>query len=107
MVGSSVSSVGLGGCNSRSQEHCGTDGCWMSQKISGHFNLVDANTTAIVGPALTLTFSCGCRPPNQVHSSPTPLPATLGVIDGRLDRACSEDTCLNGGRCLPTDDGHR
>ena len=106
-VGVTVSSIGLGGCSVRSQQHCGSAGCWLSHKISPFFNLVDANSTSLAGPGLSLTFSCGCRPPTQTHSNATPIPATLGVMDGRLDKDCHEDTCLNGGKCLPDHDGPR
>lgn len=65
-------------------------GCWARAVLSSGFSIVDANTSAVVGPRLEVQTGCGCD-----NTSPPP------------DTACTPYTCLNGGRCVPTQTGTR
>ncbi|XP_050723500.1 putative neural-cadherin 2 isoform X2 [Eriocheir sinensis] len=65
-------------------------GCWARAVLSSGFTIVDANTSAVVGPRLEVQTGCGCD-----NTSPPP------------DTACTPYTCLNGGRCVPTLTGTR
>lgn len=60
-------------------------GCWARAVLSSGFSIVDANTSAVVGPRLEVQTGCGCD-----NTSPPP------------DTECTPYTCLNGGRCVPT-----
>ncbi|XP_045129934.1 putative neural-cadherin 2 isoform X2 [Portunus trituberculatus] len=103
ILGVEVKTVGVGTC----QEHfvdkvhvpVGTEkrspadseceqGCWARTVLSSGFSIVDANTSAVVGPRLEVQTGCGCD-----NSSPPP------------DTTCTPYTCLNGGRCVPTSTG--
>lgn len=103
ILGVEVKTVGVGTC----QEHfvdkvhvpVGTEkrsavdseceqGCWARTVLSSGFSIVDANTSAVVGPRLEVQKGCGCD-----NSSPPP------------DTTCTPYTCLNGGRCIPTSTG--
>ena len=63
-------------------------GCWARAVLSSGFSIVDANTSAVVGPRLEVQTGCGCD-----NASPPP------------DATCTPYTCLNGGRCVPTSTG--
>lgn len=68
-------------------------GCWVG--LAEDFTVVDANSSAVVGPRVVMRGRCGCPTQTTVISTPTrALP-------------CSPNTCLNGGRCLSTSSGTR
>ncbi|XP_071515440.1 putative neural-cadherin 2 isoform X1 [Panulirus ornatus] len=66
-------------------------GCWARAVLGRGYSVVDARNTAVVGPRLEIRRGCGC----------------LGPTNPPEDRACGPDTCLNGGRCVPTPTGTR
>ena len=88
-AGVTVGEVGLGACREGRRPGCG-GGCVLRAGLSGQFALVDANTSAVVGPRLALHATCSC---GGVHA---PHPTT-----------CTTGTCLNGGRCVHTSTGAR
>lgn len=77
------------------EERC-VGGCWVG--LADDFTVVDANSSAVVGPRVVVRGSCGC-----------PAPAAAADITTTPARArpCTPDTCLNGGRCLSTSTGTR
>ncbi|XP_050686791.1 putative neural-cadherin 2 isoform X2 [Eriocheir sinensis] len=85
--GVGISQVGVGACQEALQRDC-EGGCWVQMSLNDGFNLIDANTSAVAGPQLGIQTGCGCKPD---AAPPT----------------CSPNTCLNGGRCLPTLAGAR
>nr|XP_053635865.1 putative neural-cadherin 2 isoform X3 [Cherax quadricarinatus] len=93
-VGVSITEVGVGPCQEEQQEttqmpSC-LGGCSAQASLTGGFTVVDANTSAVVGPWVGVHSGCGC-------STRTPADRTV----------CSAETCLNGGRCIPTSTGTR
>lgn len=68
-------------------------GCWVA--LTDNFTVVDANSSAVVGPRVAVQGSCGC--PTESAAVTTPVRA----------RPCNPDTCFNGGRCLSTSSGTR
>lgn len=80
-VGVAVGAVGVSGCDEGERE-CG---CWAWVELGEGFAMVDASLTAVVGPRVVVKRKCDC------HAS-TPVP----------HNTCRPDTCLNGGRCVPT-----
>ncbi|KAK8399372.1 hypothetical protein O3P69_003470 [Scylla paramamosain] len=95
-LGVSVQDVGVVPCREPStitpvtvaEERC-VGGCWVG--LADDFSVVDANSSAVVGPRVVVQGACGCT------SSTRPIRAS----------ACTPDTCLNGGRCLNTSSGTR
>ncbi|XP_063876237.1 putative neural-cadherin 2 isoform X2 [Scylla paramamosain] len=69
------------------EERC-VGGCWVG--LADHFSVVDANSSAVVGPQVVIRGPCGCT------GSTTPQVSS-----------CTPNTCLNGGRCLNTASGSR
>ena len=106
-LGVRVVSKGANDCNEKDLKKCKHQGCWIRTEVGSGFSLIDANTSSIVGPSLTLTSSCGCRPPTQKSGQPVSLPAAHALMEEKYDHACAHNTCLNGGRCLPTRGGHK
>ncbi|XP_071515917.1 putative neural-cadherin 2 isoform X1 [Panulirus ornatus] len=90
-IGVSIRDVGVVGCHEASKEaahdsrRC-VGGCWVG--VSEGFAIVDANTSAVVGPRVSVGSRCGCG--NMVQAE---------------DTACTPHTCLNGGRCVATSAG--
>ncbi|KAK3863954.1 hypothetical protein Pcinc_030318, partial [Petrolisthes cinctipes] len=80
-VGVGVGAVGVSGCEEGARE-CG---CWAWVELGEGFAVVDANLTAIVGPRVVVRRRCDCHAPTPVQPN-----------------TCRPDTCLNGGRCVPT-----
>ncbi|XP_045130155.1 putative neural-cadherin 2 isoform X1 [Portunus trituberculatus] len=70
------------------EERC-VGGCWVG--FADDFSVVDAFSSAVVGPHVVVRGPCGCT------TAATPQQAA----------SCSPDTCLNGGRCLATSSGVR
>lgn len=68
------------------EERC-VGGCWVG--LADDFTVVEADSTAVVGPRVAVRGSCGCPDPTT-----TATPARA--------RPCTPETCLNGGRCLST-----
>ncbi|XP_069941535.1 putative neural-cadherin 2 isoform X3 [Cherax quadricarinatus] len=89
-VGVSITEVGVGMCRETASESC-KSGCWAQASLSGRFTVVDANTSAVVGPWLDVHTGCGCREGTQEDTW----------------TICTANTCLNSGRCLPTPTGTR
>lgn len=74
------------------EERC-VGGCWVG--FADDFIVVDANSSAVVGPRVVLRGSCGC-------------PAGASTFSTIFrDIPCTPHTCLNGGRCLSTSSGTR
>ncbi|XP_045129226.1 putative neural-cadherin 2 isoform X2 [Portunus trituberculatus] len=67
-----------------------TSGCWASTEMGQNFVVVDANVSSVVGPQVTVRRGCGCA-------------ASLPLEDP----GCTPHTCLNGGRCIPLENGFR
>ncbi|XP_069183734.1 putative neural-cadherin 2 isoform X2 [Procambarus clarkii] len=93
-VGVSITKVGVGPCQEEHQEmtempSC-LGGCSAQASLSGGFTVVDANTSAVVGPWVGVQSGCAC-------GTRTPADRTI----------CTPETCLNGGRCIPTSAGTR
>ncbi|XP_071516704.1 putative neural-cadherin 2 [Panulirus ornatus] len=64
-------------------------GCWV--RVSESLALVDAKTSALVGPTIRLGNRCGCAGSTAFPDHTT----------------CTPHTCLNGGRCVPAPTGTR
>ncbi|MPC26555.1 Neural-cadherin [Portunus trituberculatus] len=94
-LGTSVQDVGVISCHEDAaasldkiaEERC-VGGCWVG--LAEHFSVVDANSSAVVGPQVVIRGPCGCT----------------GTTTPRVN-SCTPDTCLNGGRCLSTASGSR
>ncbi|XP_045584423.2 putative neural-cadherin 2 isoform X2 [Procambarus clarkii] len=89
-VGVSIMEVGVGLCQEAAHKSC-KGGCWAQSSVGGRFAVVDANTSAVVGPWLDVHTGCGCQ---------------TGSTDDTW-ATCTPNTCLNGGRCIPTVTGTR
>ncbi|KAG7160255.1 Neural-cadherin-like 14 [Homarus americanus] len=63
-------------------------GCWAA--LGEGFSVVDAHTSAVVGPRVEVLTTCGCGNTAPAHHT-----------------ICTPYTCLNGGRCVPTSTGTR
>nr|XP_053637261.1 putative neural-cadherin 2 [Cherax quadricarinatus] len=99
-IGVTIREVGVSNCDEAAHDEATHDaaipneagrcvgGCWVS--LNGGFNIVDANTSAVVGPRVTLRGGCGC-----------------GDATPAVGHFCTPHTCLNGGRCVPTSTGTR
>lgn len=74
------------------EERC-VGGCWVG--LVDDFIVVDANSSAVVSPRVVTRGSCGC--PAAVIKTTTTF----------QEQPCSNNTCLNGGRCLSTFSGTR
>lgn len=100
VLGVEVTAVGVGTCQEHlvnktpaslsTQQRTALDsdcvhGCWARAVLRSGFSIVDANTSAVVGPRMEVQTGCGCD-----NTSPP------------IDSACTPYTCLNGGRCVPT-----
>lgn len=70
------------------EERC-VGGCWVG--LAEDFSVVDANSSAMVGPRMLVRGPCGCT--NTIMPVQT--------------ISCTPNTCLNGGRCLSTSLGTR
>ncbi|XP_071548441.1 LOW QUALITY PROTEIN: putative neural-cadherin 2 [Panulirus ornatus] len=97
-VGVSITEVGVGACTEEVHHEVAAHdmpscagGCSPLASLSGGYTVVDANTSAVVGPWVGVHSGCGCG---------TRTPADLTTT-------CSPETCLNGGRCVPTSTGTR
>ncbi|XP_042237551.1 putative neural-cadherin 2 isoform X1 [Homarus americanus] len=66
------------------------DGCWVRAALGEGFSVVDAHTSAVVGPRVEVLTTCGCGNTAPAHHT-----------------ICTPYTCLNGGRCVPTSTGTR
>lgn len=86
MLGVSVGTVGLDVCEEGGCE----DGCWRRAVLTDDFTVLDAHTSAVVGPRLQVISGCGCVPQATI---PTSAPQI---------HSCTPFTCLNGGRCIAT-----
>ncbi|KAK3891723.1 hypothetical protein Pcinc_004396, partial [Petrolisthes cinctipes] len=64
-------------------------GCWVA--LSDVFSVVDANTSAMVGPGVVVGSGCSCLSYTPAQDVPQ----------------CTPLSCLNGGRCIPTSSGTR
>ncbi|XP_050723127.1 putative neural-cadherin 2 isoform X2 [Eriocheir sinensis] len=99
-LGVSVRDIGVVSCragaapepHALAEERC-VGGCWVA--LTDNFTVVDANSSAVVGPRVAVQGSCGC--PTESAAVTTPVRA----------RPCNPDTCFNGGRCLSTSSGTR
>ena len=107
--------MGVGDCHELTPNVtslCGKQGCWPQVKVEGTFDLLDGNSTAIIGPTISLVPHCGCRPPTKDYGIyntpkiPTVHPAAHALMKDEK-HVCKEDACLNGGKCIPTVDGYR
>ncbi|XP_045130452.1 putative neural-cadherin 2 isoform X1 [Portunus trituberculatus] len=95
-LGVSIKDVGVVTCHEDvtsskdtvAEERC-VGGCWVG--LTNDFSVVDANSSAVVGPRVVVRGPCGCL------NTATPIRAS----------SCTPDTCLNGGRCLSTSSGTR
>ncbi|XP_071516873.1 putative neural-cadherin 2 isoform X2 [Panulirus ornatus] len=93
-IGVDIREVGVVKCEETAHEsaqgwgRC-VAGCWVG--VGESLALVDANTSALVGPTVKLGSRCGCA----------------GSIAYRDHTTCTPHTCLNGGRCVPTPTGIR
>ena len=107
-MGVKVKTIGVGICKDESRKKCGEKGCWVNIDIGSKFSLIDANTTAIVGPTLGLKTSCGCRRPffNGLKSKAS-HPTAHALIEEVMVRGCTKSACLNGGKCIPSRDGFK
>lgn len=76
------------------EERC-VGGCWVG--LAEDFTVVDANSSAVVGPRVVVRGSCGC--PVSATAITTAMPARA--------HPCTPNTCFNGGRCLSTSSGTR
>ncbi|XP_047738648.1 putative neural-cadherin 2, partial [Hyalella azteca] len=121
VLGFSLLGVGtsmLGTC-SREPESCS---CCCRDKISmsGNFSTVQTSSLTHVGPELTLEMVCGCTTsrihgnlskeveitdPLVVHSSgfENLAPSAHAVLSAEAN-VCTNNFCMNGGRCLVSDD---
>ncbi|XP_071516734.1 putative neural-cadherin 2 [Panulirus ornatus] len=104
MLGVTVQDVGVGTCDETASHNTtheavheaiqgGTScvgGCLARAVLNEGFSLVDASTSAMVGPVVGVATGCGCG------RSVLPTLTT-----------CTPNTCLNGGRCLPISTGAR
>lgn len=103
VLGMSVRDIGVVLCreatapkpNTVMEERC-MSGCWVG--LTSNYSIVDANSSAVVGPQVIVQGSCGC--------SGLGADAAITTTPGRA-HSCSPDTCLNGGRCLSTPAGTR
>lgn len=60
--------IGIPGCIGDSS--CEGRGCWTNvQMLNTTYSIVDANSSAIVGPAFTVTTGCGCNPSVNLNSN--------------------------------------
>lgn len=99
MLGISIRDIGIVSCREGTApmpevvagERC-VGGCWVG--LTTEFTIVDANSSAVVGPQVVVRSSCGCS-----SSS-----ATVATTSARAN-PCTPDTCFNGGRCLSTSSG--
>lgn len=73
------------------EERC-VGGCWVG--LADDFTVVEADSSAVVGPRVVVRGSCGC-------------PATATTTTPARARPCTPETCFNGGRCLSTSSGTR
>ncbi|XP_050739443.1 neural-cadherin-like isoform X4 [Eriocheir sinensis] len=89
-AGVSVTEVGAGACPEGAATGC-AGGCVLRAGLSEHFVLVDANTSSIVGPQLSLRPACSCEGKEKEEEA----------------QGCVEGSCLNGGRCVRTSQGAR
>ncbi|KAK4303743.1 hypothetical protein Pmani_024276 [Petrolisthes manimaculis] len=112
ILGVWVESVGVGVCD----EGVCEGGCWRRAVQTGGFTVLDAHTSAVVGPRLQVLSGCGCE--SNITPTPTfvPTPARPPtLVFPQLDdtpptpismppqgHTCSPYTCLNGGRCIAT-----
>ncbi|KAK4296782.1 hypothetical protein Pmani_030755 [Petrolisthes manimaculis] len=87
-VGVDITGVGVGTCDEATHKHC-PHGCWARTSLSERSAVVDANTSAVVGPWLDVATGCGCGPDPII---------TVPVSS----ETCDPHTCLNGGRCIPS-----
>lgn len=81
-------SGGGGSVGVRGAARC-VGGCWVA--ISDVFSVVDANTSAVVGPGVVVGSGCSCLSYTPAQDVPQ----------------CTPHSCLNGGRCIPTSLGTR
>ena len=109
-IGVEIMSVGLGDCHdliSNVTTLCGKRGCWPTVKVGDSFDILDGNSTSIVGPSISLVPKCGCRSPtkdNIVENKSESLlehPAAHAVKKNKKHSSCKRNSCLNGGRCIP------
>ncbi|KAK8750488.1 hypothetical protein OTU49_014861, partial [Cherax quadricarinatus] len=100
VIGVDIKDVGVITCNQTGYENARGDSHevahGLSRCISGcratlgeGFSVVDANTSALVGPRIKVLTTCSCGNTTPDHYTCTPY------------------TCLNGGRCIPTPTGTR
>ena len=107
-VGVKVNAIGVGICSPEARAKCGLSGCWMNIDIGSRFSLIDANSSAVVGPALGLSTSCGCRRNfYEKRKLKGHHPTAHALIENAFSRTCTKTTCLNGGRCIPTKKGYK
>ncbi|XP_050740052.1 putative neural-cadherin 2 [Eriocheir sinensis] len=90
-AGVSVTEVGAGACPEGATAGC-AGGCVLRAGLSEHFVLVDANTSSIVGPQLSLRPACSCG---------------AAAAEEAKEGGCVKGSCLNGGRCVRTSEGAR
>nr|XP_045618159.1 putative neural-cadherin 2 [Procambarus clarkii] len=92
-AGVAIRDVGVVTCNQSSHQavdgvgRC-VSGCWVT--LGQGYTVVDANTSALVGPSMVVHTACGCG-----HTTPA------------THDTCTPYTCLNGGRCIATSTGTR
>ncbi|XP_050723109.1 putative neural-cadherin 2 isoform X3 [Eriocheir sinensis] len=103
VLGVSMRDIGIVSCREGAaptpdivaEERC-VDGCWVG--LTSSFTIVDANSSAVVGPRVVVRSSCGC---SALGPAATVIPTPARA------RHCTPDTCFNGGRCLSTSSGTR
>ncbi|KAK7071119.1 hypothetical protein SK128_019333 [Halocaridina rubra] len=91
-IGAQIVDVGVRACKEQYVEEpseC-SFGCSTKVSLESGFSLIDANISSIVGPWVSIQNDCNCRKYNSLEMD-----------------LCTPKTCLNGGRCIPTDTGIR
>ena len=129
IVGIGISRTDSEKCGGRDCECC----CSPKVLLGETFNVVSSSDQSFIGPALRLDQNCRCMNKtsaskrltqqnwNPIRTSKFPSdsfsinggeehPIADAMvnkhINGKLTE-CSENTCLNGGRCLPSTPGYK
>ncbi|KAK7072335.1 hypothetical protein SK128_007151 [Halocaridina rubra] len=87
-----ILSIGVGTCreNIHTPSHHCSEGCSTRVSLATGFSVIDANTSALVGPWVNIQHGCTC---NIAH---------IAELD-----MCTPNTCFNGGQCVPMETGTR
>ncbi|KAG7163365.1 neural-cadherin 2-like 1, partial [Homarus americanus] len=99
VLGVGIQDIGVATCQESTHQSNNTPtkepqgcvgGCWARTVLEDGYSVVDAHSSSLVGPRVHVHRGCGCVTP------------TLA-----LENTCTSETCLNGGRCIPTSTGTR